>query len=698
MNIRRHILSVAFSAASYAVLCSPLSAQKVDLSKKPDPAPVREVPFPKYEEMTLKNGMKILVIEDHEQPTILFRMILTPGSVADGSKTGLASLTASLLTKGAGTRSALDIAKALDGIGANINTNASGDAMTVSASGLKKHMGTILDLYKDVLTRPTFSSEELEKLRTQTIEGIRYEKSQPDELVQALARKVVYGESHPYAQKESEASLESITLDDVKTFHSTYFKPNNAYLAIVGDISSKEMRPLLEKAFADWKKGSVPTVTVPPIKPMPMGVYFIERPASVQSAFVVTGPAEPRNHPDYEKISVASDVIGSGFGGRLFRTLRETYSYTYTPFGFVTSAKTANRFVAGADVRNNVTDSAIIVTQRELKTLTQEPPSDESLNRLKRYTVGSFLMSFERTEVLATYLQQAYLYNIPVQRIKEFPKTIMAITPQQVQAMAAKYMNPEKLPIVVVGSSEVLPKIEQFGTVYHYNLDIEPERVIAMETVDMSADNLIEKHLKAIGGKSAIGNLKALKTTSKVTLKAGPQSISGTAVAIHKMPGKMTRNVDLTVMKQQSWVDGAKAWEATNGMPAEAKTGKELEDARYNSYIVPLAALQELGYTAKVTGKKGDAYILAITSQGGDEKTVYIDANSMLVTKIEATADTPQGTIPVVEEYKNYTDVAGVQLPAAITTTMGGGMMVIQMENAFEANPSVTDGEFAPSK
>lgn len=698
MNIRRHILSVAFSAASYAVLCTPLAAQKVDLSKRPDPAPVREVPFPKYEEMTLKNGMKVLVIEDHEQPTILFRMQFTPGNVGDGNKAGLASLTANLLTKGAGKRSALDIAKTLDGIGASINSNVGGDAMTISASGIKKHMGTILDLYKDVLTNPTFPSDELEKLRAQTIEGVRYEKSQPDELVQALARKVIYGENHPYAQKESEASLQSITLDDVKAFHSTYFRPNNAYLAIVGDITSKEVRPLLEQAFATWTKAPVPKVTVPDIKPMPMGVYFIERPASVQSAFVVTGAAEPRNHPDYEKISLAADVIGSGFGGRLFRTLRETYSYTYTPFGFVTSAKTANRFVAGADVRNDVTDSAIIVTQRELKTLTQEAPSEESLNRLKRYTVGSFLMSFEHTEVLATLLQQANLYEIPVKRIKEFPKTIMNITPKQVQAMAAKYMNPDKLPVVVVGSPDVLSKIEKFGTVYHYNLDIEPERVVATETVSISADDLIAKHIKAIGGKNAIDNLKSLKTSAKVTLKAGPQSIGGTAVSLHKTPGMMTRNVDLTVMKQQSWVNQGKAWEAMNGMPPEEKTGKELEDELYNAYIVPLAALKELGYTTKIKGKKGDLYMLGITSHSGDEKTVYIDANTMLVTKIESTADTPQGAMPVVEEYKDYTNVGGVQLPRSITTTMAGGAMVIQMENSFEANPSVSDSEFAPSK
>lgn len=696
MKVRNIYLTLAIAAGSLSVAAFPTSAQKIDLSKKPEPAPVKEVPFPKYVEKTLKNGIRVLIIEDHEQPTIMLRMQLTPGEVADGDKPGLASMTANLLTKGAGKRSALDIAKALDGIGASVSASAAGDATTVTASGLKKHLSSILDIYADVLTRPALTAEELEKMRAQAIEGVRYEKSEPGTLVQALARKVVYGENHPYAKKESEQSLQSISLDDVKNYHKEYFRPGNAYLAVVGDVTDKEIIPMLEKAFAHWTGGKSKSVNVPKTAPMPVGVYFIERPASVQSAFVISGPAEVFSHPEFEKISLTADMIGSGFGGRLFRTLRETYSYTYTPYGFVARSKEANRFAAGADVRNAVTDSAITVTQRELKRLGTEAPTKDELNRLQRYTVGSFLMSFESTETLASLLQLAALNNVPFQRIKEYPAKVLSITPEDIRSTAAKYMNPDKMPVIVVGSKEVLPKLEKFGTIYRFNLDIEPVRASKTETVTISADELIERHLKALGGRDAIKGLKSLVVNSDIVLSAGPQSLPGKGVTKFKMPDKSTSAIDLKVMKQQTWAAGKQAWESANGQPAEAKEGTELEDALYNAQAVPLSAMKELGYSAKINGKEGDSYVMVITSPSGNEKTLYIDANTLMVSKTEYMQNTPQGTIPMVEEYSDYRDVSGVKFPHKVVLTAGGGMTV-KSTLSYEPNASVDDKEFMPA-
>lgn len=695
MNIRKTFASLAVCAVALSVALPTANAQNIDLHKKPEAALVKEVPFPKYEEVKLKNGMKLLIIEDHEQPTFDMRMQLLPGTTGDGDKPGLASMTLNLLPKGTSSRSALDIAKALDGLGAGVRVSAAGDAMSVSASGLKKHLSTILDIYADILMNPAFANDEVEKMRTQAVEGVRYEKSEAGQLVQALARKTVYGESHPYAVKESEESLKSITIEDIKKFHSSYFKPNNAYLAIVGDVTKSEIVPMLEKAFASWKSGAAPAVKIPPIKPMPKGVYFIERPSSVQSSFVITGPSVPYNDPNFETISLTADVIGSGFGGRLFRTLRETYSYTYTPFGFVTRAKEANRFVAGADVRNNVTDSAIIVTKNELAKLTKEAPSKDDLYRLQRYTVGSFLMSFENTEYLASLLQLAELNNIPFSRVKNYPARIMAITPADIQKTAAQYMNPENMSVVVVGSREVLTSLEKFGPIYQYDLNIEPVRVVAVESVSMSADELVAKHVQALGGNDAVKGLKSLTTNSEVVLSAGPQSFKGKSLIKHKAPGKVVSMTDITVMKQERWVSGNKAWESSNGSPAAELSGQELENAMYEASIVPLATLKDKGYSLQIEGKQGDTYILKAKSGLGNEKTFYIDANTLMVNKVEYLAESPQGTMPVTEEYSNYAPVGGVKLPKNVTTTMGPGITV-KMTNTFEANPTIDDKDFLP--
>ncbi|MFP4529343.1 MAG: M16 family metallopeptidase, partial [Candidatus Kapaibacterium sp.] len=420
----------------------PLAAQGLDVTKKPEPIDKKEFVFPEYNSVMLENGMRAYFIKDDEQPTFVMRVLIPGGSSIEGEKTGLADITTGLMTKGAAGMSAFEIARKLDGVGASLSVSAGGDYVQIVVSCLKKHVPLVLETMNDVLTKPEFPQDEFDKLVKQMIAGIQYEKSEPGAVSTKLAKKTIYGEDHPYAQHATEKSIKSITIDDVKDYYNKYIVPNYATVAVIGDIDPADIKPEIEKALAGWNKGKDYEIEIPKANPMPKGVYFISRPASVQSVVSYNTAGVGFAHPDYETLDMAASVIGAGFAGRLFRTLREKYSYTYTPFGYLTSSKYTNRFSCGADVRNSVTDSALNVIFNQINDLAQNGPADDELMRVKNYTIGSYLMNFESSEFIASLVQDADFYGIPIGKVKNYPDRAGKITAREIRKAAAKYLSP----------------------------------------------------------------------------------------------------------------------------------------------------------------------------------------------------------------------------------------------------------------
>ncbi|MFN8360796.1 MAG: insulinase family protein [Candidatus Kapaibacterium sp.] len=680
------------SLALFLALSSVALAQKIDVTKRPDPLPAKSISFPPYKEIMLKNGLKVFLVEDHEQPTVAFTLQIRSGETSDGAKAGLANITADMLTKGAGKRTALEIAEKLDSIAIGIQSGSVGEASTMSFSGLKKHFPLALSIASDMIIRPTFPQEELDKMIPQVLAEIKQEKSRPNNIAAAMSRKVIYGMNHPNARRRTDQSVKSITVEDLKKFHSTYYKPNNATLAIVGDISEKDLIPMLEKALKDWKKGDVPKAEVPPPSPMPVGTYFIPRPGSAQSSIMTVSLGVPYRDPNFETLSLCADVMGGSFGGRLFRTLRETYSYTYTPGAFMTSGKNMNRFACMADVRNAVTDSAIAVIKQELERLSTEKVPDEELTRMKRYIVGRYLLSFERSEFIANLLQFADYTGRTIAEIKAYPERFMALSPAQVQAAAQKYLRKDQTSTIVVGSPDVLPVLKKMGPVVEYSLDLEP--MVAGEKVDISVQDLFQKHIQALGGKDKIDAVKSLIISSKAALEAGPQKLEGTFVRKLKSPGMERTSMDLKVMKQDSWVSGDKAWTARAPQPAQELPPAEAAKKRTEATILMSAKLLDLGYKAEVTAKKDGQYVVNITTPSSDKEVYYFDAKTFLLTQIERTVTQPQGAMPVTVKFSDYTNVGGVMFPKKSSTENPN--FTISHEFSYDVNPAIDDKEFAP--
>ncbi|MCX8054855.1 MAG: insulinase family protein [Ignavibacteria bacterium] len=678
-----------------SVIMINLNAQ-IDRSVRPEPLPEKEFQFPNHTTHKLKNGLRVFIIEDKEQPTVAFRLLIPGGTSMDNNLPGTAELTAGLLTKGAGKMNALDIAKTIDGIGASISARANGDAIIVSASGLKKHTKTILDVFKNVVVKPTFPKDELEKLTEQMIAGLQYEKSQPEQIGQTLARKVIYGDSHPYALKANENSLQKISVKEVQNFYNTYFIPNNATLAVIGDVSEKEIIPALEKAFADWKQGNAPKINIPEPKPQPLGIYFVQRPASEQTTLIVTNLAVPYKHNDYITLDLASKIIGSGFGGRLFRTLREKYSFTYTPWGYLTTSKYINRFACGADVNSEKTDSSINVIFEQLSSLAEQGPTNDELNRMKRFVIGQYKLSFENSNFVASLIQEADFMGISLEQYKNYTKILEEITSNNIRYVANQYLNPQKSRIIAVGDPSIRPMLEKFGTVFDYNIDLEPLSGpnAKLDEVSLSPKDLMERHRRALGG-DAINNVQSIKKIAKSKINLGGQSIEGEITQFIKSPNKMYMKLDMQMMQQEIWIDGNQGY--VNAFSETSKLeGMMLEQLTFEATPFATCKLLDMGYKVEIKGKKNGEIIAVATSPNNVQSTYYFDENTYLINKYETIEQGPQGPTPLTVKFSNWTTVDGVKFPARVENLSS----IITMINDynFELNVPFDDELFKPNK
>ncbi len=716
-----HILRTGILAASMLMLgcvAMPLTAQKqsvekkstdkkstdkksskaptIDITKKPSAGSLSAVSFPKYEQFTLSNGLRVILVEDHEQPTVFLRLQVETGTASD-EKVGATSMMASLLTKGAGKRTALEISSAMDGVGASVSAGASTDAMFVFGYALKKHLPLLKEIFADVIIRPTFPQDEMDKFKPQVLSAVKNRKSSAGALTTAMTNIALYGKNHPYSRLETEKTVNALTLDDLKNVYTRIVRPNNATLAVVGDMSKKEVVEMLEQSLADWKSAPVTKPPVPTATPMKPGVYFVERPGSVQSQVVFASNTVSYNHPDYVKTRLLANIMGSGFGSRLTQTLRETYSYTYSPNCRVTSDRWTNSIRGAAAVRNNVTDSSIIVMRREFERLYKELTPDSLLKRTQQYVVGNYLMGFEESSFVAELLQNAIANDIPIERIKNFPTEYSALTPEDVRASADQYVNLSKSYIIVCGSLDVVKKLEALGLGPVYKYDNNLEIASPYTKMNITPELLMKRHLDAVGGADSIAKMQTLIANGDVNLAMGGQSVKGTVTMKMKAPNKGTSQltVKMPPINIQKWVNGDILYEDQMGRMSQPE-GRQADAEKFEARMFPVASLTELGYEVKVLGKKDGQIWFEAVSKHGEKRTIGLDETTYLTQTVESMTDSPQGPVPTTQTYKNYVVVNGTKLPGTIE--MKNGPINLVMTLKYTANTSIDDSAFSPKK
>lgn len=451
----------------------------IDRSRKPEPGPAPEAAFPDYVTKELPNGLKVFVIQDDRKPSVTFRLLIKGGSSQDDGKPGLSGFVAGLLNRGTKNRDAMKFAIESDSIGASVEAMSGADAISLGAAGLTKYTDKLLDLLVDAALNPIFPAEQFAKEQKKALSALTAEKQQPEALAGKLASRVVYGPEHPYGRYRTEESVAAITRDDLVKYHDTWFAPNNATLAVVGDVNPTDILAHVEKAFAGWQKKALPEqkpfAAVP--KMTGLTVHIVDRPGSVQSNIVVTNPGPARNAPDLPEVNVTNATLGGGFSGRLFQNLREKHGWTYGAYSAFDMQKLAGDFAAQAETRNEVTAPAIEETLKEIKRLQTEPVPAAELELQREYNVGNYLLSLENAGRTAQRVQDIELYGLEPDFYKVYAKRMASTTAEQVQAVAQKYLSTENVAIVVVGEAkQIQPALEKIGKVVLYDQELKPKQ------------------------------------------------------------------------------------------------------------------------------------------------------------------------------------------------------------------------------
>ena len=448
--------------------------------KAPVNKEVLKVKLPRAQEATLKNGLQVVLLESHKVPTFNMQLVVLSGGLSDKADYhGLATFTAALLREGTSKRSSKEIAEQVDALGATLTANSGLSSMTstVNTAGLIENLDQTLELFADVIRNPTFPQAEVDKYKTRTLAQLQFQRSIPQFLAAEQFQRAIYGANHPASLVAPPAdSLKKLTSKDLADFHSTYYRPNNAILAIVGDVTLKEIMPKLEKAFGDWQQGDVPATTIPPAPSQSDArIFLIDRPGSVQTVLQLGTLGIERTSPDYFAVLLADRVLGGGPSGRLFLNLREDKGYTYGAYSNFGGSKFKGTWVSSSEVRTDVTEGAMKEFMYELNRLRTEPVSATELDNAKHAIIGSFALSLEQPQALLQNIITQKLYNLPADYWDTYPQKVSAITVADVQRAAQTYLDMGHLQVVAVGdASKAREVLAKYGKVQLYDADGKP--------------------------------------------------------------------------------------------------------------------------------------------------------------------------------------------------------------------------------
>jgi zinc protease len=372
--------------------------------------------------------------------------------VLEGDAKGYISIGSILMSEGTINRSKAELDEQIDFIGASLSTFPTG----ISASSLSRHTETLLELMTDVLYHPSFSEAELQRLINQRASALATVPADANSILANVSLAAVFGPEHPSGEIITQESLANITIEQIREYHHTYFRPNVAYMVIVGDIDALRARELMDRHFAQWEAAEVPRHHYhTPLPPEGRRVVFAERPAAIQSSVSVTYPVVlPPGHEDAIAVSVMNAILGGSFTSRLMQNLREDKGYTYGASSSLTTNSLVSRFRAGTSVRNNVTASAIEEILYEMKRLIDEPVDEGSLEMIKNYLTGNFARSLESPATIAGFALSVKRYDLPKDYYATYLQRLNQVTASEVQKVASSYLKPDNVIIVVVGNRE----------------------------------------------------------------------------------------------------------------------------------------------------------------------------------------------------------------------------------------------------
>jgi zinc protease len=659
---------------------------------QPKAGPAPSININKPQSFVLKNGLKVLVVENHKLPRVSFNLTLDNPPYAEGTKKGVSDLLSSMIGNGTQSVSKNAFNEEIDFLGANINFWDSG----ASANGLSRYSKRILELMADGALNPLFVQEEFEKEKEKLIEGLKSEEKSVTAIAGRVENVLTYGKEHYKGEYTSEETLNNVTLNDVVLNYNTYFAPGNAYLVIVGDVNFKEVKKEVERLFGKWKKATAPQLTYSDPKDVQYSqINFIDVPNAVQSEIALVNLSNLKmTDKEYFAALLANQILGGGGEGRLFLNLREKHGWTYGAYSSIGSGKYINKFRSGSSVRNVVTDSAIVEVFNELKKIRTELVSEEDLKNAKAKYIGNFVMQIEKPSTIAGYALNKETQGLPEDFYENYIKNINAVTAEDIKNAANKYFLADKTRVVIVGKAgDVLPGLETMSKreklpIFYFDKFGNPTEKPAVKKAvpaGVTAQTVLNDYIKAIGGDKAVKNVKTLAVMSAGTVQGTPLEL--VVKTAPKKLGIEMKAMGMTMMKQV--VNDKEAYMVQQGQRKDFKD-QELKDMQAEATTFKeLALLTDKGVTlAGIENVNGvDAY--AVKS---GKSTYFYDVKTGF--KVAEAKELEQGGQKMTQTtyYQDYKDVKGLKFP--YKTIMNVGIEIELITTEVKINEGVTDADF----
>lgn len=653
-----------------ALVTISLSAQvTIDRSTAPIPGPARTPEIGSYESFELKNGLKVFVVEDHKLPRITMSLILDRDPIVEGAKAGYVSIAGDLIGAGTANRTKSALDEEVDFMGANFGTGSN----SIRVGGLSKYTDQLIDILSDVLLNPSFPEEEFDKLKSQMISGLKANADDPDAISGNLRGAALYGLEHPYGEVMIEATVESISIDDCKAYFDTYFRPNIAYMVVIGDITVKDAKKKLNKALKKWKAAEVPTHDYEKTpRAASSRIVMVDKPSAVQSVVWLGNVIDlPQGHPDIEPLRVANQILGGGMSGRLFTNLREDKAFTYGAYSNFGVDELNSTFGASAKVRNEVTDSAITEFLYEINRMKNESVTEEDLVAAKASLSGSFGRSLESPASAANFALNIARYNLPSDYYNNYLSRLEGVTAEDVMRVANAYMN-GPLTITVVGKAQdVAGKLSAFGEVEYFdaegNATEAPTFLFMPEGI--TKESVLNNYFEAIGGAEAFQNITSFEQEMSLEAPGMPGAVG--MKTVKNIPDYYLSEQSMqgmTLMKVE-YKDGAAT---RSGMRGNAELeGEELAStAKEAKYVISqlewLENPEAITFDGQTLVNGKDVYQI---TEG--EQTHYFDVATGLLYMSVETAEGPEGDITVTTVFKEWQEVNGLTFVKTIEQNAG---------------------------
>jgi predicted Zn-dependent peptidase len=680
---KRLIILAAFAISSLTVQA------QVDRSSRPQAGPLPEVQLSAPKSFQLDNGLKVLVVEDHKLPRVSATLTLDNYPVTEGEKAGVSSLMGDLLGTGSKNMSKSDFDSRVDFLGARLSFWSTG----ARAFSLSKYFNEILGMMADATLNPVFSKEEFDKVKQQTSENLKSQEKSAKAISSEVTNALAYGKDHPYGEIMTQKTLGNISLDDVKENYTEYFRPNHAYLIIVGDVKFKKVKKEVKKLFSSWERAVEPRYSFPTTKNVEKTeIDFVDVSNAVQSEIKIVSTIElKKSNPDYHALLVANQIFGGDFSSYLNMNLREAHGWTYGARSSISPDKYIGEFMAtSTSVRNSVTDSAIVESMKELDKILNEVVTDENLKRVKAKYAGNFVMGMQKPSTVARYALDVESNKLDKDFYRTYLQNINAVTKEDIQRVAKKYFLKDNLRIVIAGKGkEILESLEALGYPVKY-FDREANEVTRPEykkplPAGLTAEKVISDYMDAIGGKAALAKVKNVHVVYEASM--GPQTL--TMEKKSASPNKEVSSLSMNGMvMQKSVFNGKTGYQMVQGQKIDF-TADELTELKASSK--PFEILNTTGKLVAIEKVNDrDAYVVQVD----ETKSLFFDVESKLKVKESTTTETPQGPMTQSVEFSDYKTVKTVKIPNKIMISFGPRTLEFNGKSMKINSKSVKSADF----